>query len=48
MKDKLSEKMKELLKKREYYREHPEEALRDAAKREDNVVIFLPKKPEKK
>ena len=36
------EKRKELFEKRKYYREHPEEAKKAYAKRDDGVVIITP------
>ena len=42
------EERKELLRKREYYREHPEEARKECAKRDDGVnIIFIKKQIQK-
>ena len=42
------EKRKSLFEKRKFYREHPEEARKDYAKRDDGVVIIEPQKTKTK
>lgn len=44
------EKRKELLNKRKYFREHPEEAKKEALKRDDGIgmIVVDPKKQNKK
>ena len=42
------EKRKSLFEKRKYYSQHPEEAMKEYAKRDDGVVIIESKKTETK